>query len=496
MSKWRITNNIITILLLLITFSLTDNSQENFIKLSTTYAKEKTYDTVEEMQADFSLDPGDTANTRGFYNKDDGCGENYEIQDDTGGREVDGDKLLRLKNGNFASRSSGVQKFDGFMGVFFNYNGDEPADFYYSEDGIKMKFILHPGNSGRDPSIQYYKHMFYLCYVEPADKGTFRIEKSRDLRKWETKSYGFDIIERQKEIPALWAPDLFIDNDGKAYVYFAKERAKHPSQPSQVLMDMYVSSCSNIEEGTFGKAKKITLPDPSRSYIDGTVRKVGDKYYMVVKNETFYTDNENKSPMLLSSSTPTGPFFEIKEWPLSAIRGYEGFSLMVNGDTVYIYGDNFSERFDLAPKSDITVWKTNISNIETGPYVAEYIESPKRLRHGTIIPVTDNFFKRILNKINIQEKQKMLSDRVPRMVNFSEFKSETNDDITVIECFAPGKNAIYIVPKKKKIVIKKIVNAYGVTEFKYRFDDPKSSSLEIEGKKIKGDKKVQSMKLE
>ncbi|SHK55299.1 Glycosyl hydrolases family 43 [Selenomonas ruminantium] len=445
-------------------------------------------DTVADMVKGDGLKQGDKVKTRGFFAKGDGFDEEYLIQDKAGA--VDGDSVIKLNNGLFAIRTSGVKELSGFFGTFFTSNENVKAEAYYTSDGVTMKYVMPlEGQAGRDPSIQYHNQMFYLCYVEPIETGrTFRIAKTRDFKKWETR--GYNVIDRTT-LGAVWAPDLFIDDDGKAYVYFAKQREEN-KEPTQFLMDLYVSSCDDIEKGEFGPAVKIEMPKRSDSYIDAQVRKINGTYYMIAKDEKKYTDNYNKAPLLLKSTSPVKGFQEVETWPLQAIKGYEGFSFFNDNGTVYIYGDNYAKDFDLSPKSRATVWMVDERKIETGPYSAEYLKSPNTLRHGTVIPLKDNnYFKRMLiNMHKFPFKDNVMKDADKVKVSLKQYlpADSAQKDVSEIDKFAPGQGVVYEVPKKQNVVIKKVMNAYGVPNMRFVFEDAKSGSLEIEGKKIPADK--------
>ncbi len=445
-------------------------------------------DTVADLVKGEGLSVGDKVKTRGFFAKGDGFDEEYLIQDKAGA--VDGDSVIKLNTGLYAIRTSGVKELSGFFATFFTSNENVKAEAYYTSDGSTMKYVMPlEGQAGRDPSIQYFKQMFYICYVEPASTGnTFRIAKTRDFKKWETKSYN---VADRSQFPEVWAPDLFIDADGKAYVYFAKQR-EHNKEPNQFLMDIYVSSCDNIEKGEFGKAVKIDMPARSDSYIDAQVRKINGTYYMIAKDEKKYTDNYNKAPLLLKSGSPVSGFQEVENWPLSAIKGYEGFSFFTDNGTLYIYGDNYAKDFDLSPKSRATVWTTDESKIETGPYSAEYLKSPNTLRHGTVIPLKDNnYFKRMLiNMHKFPFKDNVMKDVDKVTVSLKQYlpADSAQKDVNEIDKFAPGQKVTYVVPKKHNVVIKKMMNAYGCEQVRFVFEDSKSGSLEVEGQKISADK--------
>ena len=396
------------------------------------------------------------------------------------------------------------------LGTFFSSDKDTDMQCYISDDGIKMVHIDgFPTNDikGRDFSCQYYKHSLYVCLVDNENGNTFKIYKYKDLKEWqEPKSY--KVTDREKKFPNVWAPDLLINDDGSAYVYFARQKG-YDSKKDERKFDIFVSKIADIEneKDTFLPAKKIVLPESSDNYIDAQVRKVNGEYYMVVKNETIFTNNENKSPLLLHSKYPDEGFTEVENWPLKYIKGYEGFSILTKDDKVYIYADNFSDYYDdLAsfngePSSHLsghTVWITDKGNIEQGPYKASYVESSRRLRHGSVILIDDyakenlKIDESILKSASENKAVKDNSDTDNKETNTVEEKphilslkkeyfddSKSKDKDIIIENFAPALGVQYGIPNRKKVIIKNIVNPYGVEKIEINLTD--GSSLEING---------------
>ena len=378
---------------------------------------------------------------------------------------------------------------DYILGTFFTSNEDTKMQCYFSEDGIRMAHWLEMKDiAGRDISCQYYNHSFYVCLVDNNGNNTFKIYRYKDLKDWQAPK-SFSVIDRGDKYRNVWAPDLFIDDDGSAYVYFAKQKG-YNSKNDERTFDIYVSKINDIEkmqEVNFEEAKpiKMLMDKKSDNYIDAQVRKVNGKYYMIVKNEAWITTNDNKSPVLLRSDTPDGNFVEVINWPLNAIRGYEGFSILTKGDKVYIYGDNYSRRYDNVNNSNHTVWIADKKNIENGPYTAHYVESDRDLRHGSVILIDDDYVKKNFDIAGFAEMHRMTSsyndNQEPKTVilskeNFAVDSSSKDSDI-VIDNFAPAINVIYELPKKKNVIINKILNPYGVNEIKFKLSE--GSTLRI-----------------
>lgn len=471
------------------------------------------------------------------------------------------------------------------LGTFFQSNDDITLQCYVAKDKEDVFEYLLKANDikGRDPSCQYYRRgeddgYFYVCLTEPRDNprsgrysdNTFKIYRTTNFTKWEVLS--FRVIDRSGDFREVWAPDLFIVNEGKdkgkGYVYFAKQKDKITKPYYEDRFNSYVCTIGDVtelnehfvevipvenenekdglysptatgridkvEEGKIVntinaiddkddkddkdihikefKAEEIKFDEESKkkynNLIDAQVRYVKDKdkYYMVIKNEEYLTNNYNKTPRLFWSDSPDGTFTEVTNWPLKGIRGYEGFSIVVKNKKVYFYADNFSHvygsKYDNVGISGCTVWVADESNIETGPYEVHYVKTSdgKPLRHGSVINTLDNkviedlgikkFFDEKnqtegsnTNENSQSEKSNLENEDKPSITLSREAFGQRTDnkkDINIKD-FAPALDVkYYVIPAKKTVNIENIVNPYGVSTIKFKFE--KKSELKIDRK--------------
>ena len=386
------------------------------------------------------------------------------------------------------------------FGTFFTSDKDTRVQCYTSEDGIHMNHLTAikylQGEEkldfkGRDPSCQYYKGAFYICLVDNTGDNTFKIYSSTDLKNWKEKS--FSVTVRNEKYNNIWAPDLFIDNNGAAYVYFSKQKG-YISKKDERTFDIYVSKIDNIEKFTemeFQPAEIIKWPKISNgNYIDAQVRKINNAYYMILKNESIKTNNDNKSPVLLKSNRPDGEFTEVESWPLKNIRGYEGFSILTKNDKVYIYGDNYSHKYDRHKTANHTVWIANKNNIANGPYEAHYVEAPNPLRHGSLILIDSNLKRKLeANRIPFEPLNNEANDTNNNQAEANEKfgvkfdkelfgNSESKGNTIIIDEFAPALDVdYYSVPNKKNVIINHVSNPYGVKKFTIALTDGASLTM-------------------
>ena len=378
------------------------------------------------------------------------------------------------------SVSQANESNDYILGTFFTSDKDSTIQCFLSKDGIHMEHWLDLDKTkvmGRDPSVQFYNDSFYLCLVDNDNpEQTFRLLKIRcnpDTSKVTVDPVeSYKVVDRSGKYTNVWAPDLFIDKSGAAYVYFSKQKGVN-SKTKERLFDIYVSESANIDENIFTpeNTKKIELPQSSANYIDAQVRNVDGTYYMIVKNESWVTGDDNKSPILLKSKSPDAGFVEVENWPLKYIRGYEGFSILEKGNKIYIYGDNFARKYDDVGTSNHTVWVVDKNKIETGPYEAHYVDSDRSMRHGSLVLLDDNM-KKLFSITDFDKTHKMSVDANQKasvnlkLVTLSKEdygngqKGKKND--IVIDFFAPARSVAYAVSNRTNVTIDDIRNPYGV----------------------------------
>ncbi|MBQ9479770.1 MAG: family 43 glycosylhydrolase [Selenomonadaceae bacterium] len=400
-------------------------------------------------------------------------------------------RMLITSLSALALTCSSASAADYALGTFFSSNDDLNMQVYRSDDMIHMEHIFSSTDvAGRDFSCRYHDGVFYICLVEPAESGnSFKILRSSDFKNWTTES--FNVVERDEKYNALWAPDLFIDDDGSAYVYFALQNGVDKKSHERTF-DICVSRASDIKKLDFGQAEAVRLADYD-NVIDAHVCKLNGHYYMIVKNEAQLTNNDNKSPALFRSDDPINDYVEVKDWALNAVRGCEGFSVMSDKDHVYIYADNYSGKYDAAPASHYTVWITD--DIERGPFRAEYVESERPMRHGSVILIDDPKADEVISALapaqpveeqSVEEpiEEPTVDDQTVdnpielRTISFDrdDYGAAKGREL-VIDKFAPAPDVVYRVPKKTRVTVKRLINAYGVKRMEFVLEPGASLDL-------------------
>lgn len=451
-----------------------------------------TYRTVADMKQDRKLFQEMVATTLGYYNEADGCGETYHIiKTDCA---IDEDHYIRLDNGLVAERITQSDLPDIFMAGFFESDANTDVKLYTSHDGAHMADLIDLGINCRDFSIKYYKQCFYTVDATNAAY-SFRIRKSRNLIDWEEQFY--TVCDRTGK--SLWAPDLYIDDDGSAYVYFALQWGTEKvgvATREYPAFNIWVSKCGNIEDGKWADAVKIDLPEfdddavkvPNNN-IDATVTKINGNYYMLVKNE--HQQSLQKSGgysgcnlHLLKSNNPMTGFSEVKTFLLQYVKGVEGPILFCRGNTVYIYADNNQgvclPTTNKRAYGGYYLWTSSVDSFETGTYHIEPVRASRDTRHGCVIDIHDNYPKRVVQKLGykFQLYDTLKSDEphprlnLSRYNGFSQNESADPSKAYIIDNFVPFDGVRYTIQNQFN-AIRNIRNVYNAKIFylQYLFSD-------------------------
>ncbi len=173
-----------------------------------------------------------------------------------------------------------------FLSAFFETNCPYKIRLFTSLDDINYSLLNIPANlTGRDVSLQYNKinKKFYICLNASDNINNFRLLSSSDLKTWEETNYNVGIDPNI----TLWAPDLYIDNEGKFYVVMSVQYGTEQDIAGLTIpaFDQYIATSN--DGITFNNAYKINLNSDTRNYIDGSIKKINNIYYLIVKNEYY-----------------------------------------------------------------------------------------------------------------------------------------------------------------------------------------------------------------
>lgn len=287
---------------------------------------------------------------------------------------------------------------------------DEQIYFAVSRDGYKWnnlnkgKPILRSvmGEGGvRDPHIlrSYDEKKFFLIATDlyiygkwgETKDGWYRCQRegSQSLMVWESE----DLVNWSKQrmvkvmpedAACVWAPEAIYDELTNDYLVYWSSRIKSDGCAKQRIYSAHTSdfiSCST---------PKIYI-ERDYSVIDTSILKANGKYYRLTKN------HDEASIFLEVSSDPEGDFTEIEGFSMKGVTGYEGpTAYKMNGEEVYcILMDAFAADEGYKP------FLTNDLDSGTVKEQSGFI-TPDPFRHGTVLPITEDEYKRLVEVYGIE----------------------------------------------------------------------------------------------
>lgn len=274
-----------------------------------------------------------------------------------------------------------------FLFAYFKGNGEDGLHLALSDDGRTWtalnddKPFLRSGVGSklmRDPCIlRGPDGTFHLVWTSGwNDRTMFGYACSKDLLEW-TEPKAVTVMEDEPECRNVWAPELFYDEAGKRFLVFWSSTVpgKFPDT-DKTGDDGYnhrVYSVATKDFKTFTKSKLFY--DGGFNVIDATLAKVGEKYLLVVKDET--KTPVRKNLRIAAADAPEGPFGPAGE-PFT-ISWVEGPSVLRVGDEYLVYFDHYArpQYYGAVSTKDFKTWKD----------VSREMSFPRGCRHGTMIRI-------------------------------------------------------------------------------------------------------------
>lgn len=251
--------------------------------------------------------------------------------------------------------------------------------------GVRDPFLVrHPENG------KIYLMATDLCIGKNPDWTAAQESGSRDLIVWETEDLVHWSRERActvglPEAGCVWAPEAVYDREKKAFfVFFASRvRLTGDKKGKQRIYAAYTEDFRRFSE-TFLYIEKAC------DIIDTTILESGGRYYRVSKDEM-----TNKL-ILETSDALLGTYTRIDSPDLEALEGVEGPEgyLLPDGRTWCLIADQFRVTRGYLPMvtSDLASGTFRILGPE------EYDLGRSLKRHGGILPVTEEEYKRLISQ--------------------------------------------------------------------------------------------------
>lgn len=186
-------------------------------------------------------------------------------------------------------------------------------------------------------------------------------------------------MEHEDSTRNSWAPEVTYDPESKEYMIYWASTITGEFPETQVEGDngynhrMYYTLTKDFKNFS----ETMLLYDPGFNSIDATILKKGNKWMMVIKDETREPKPEKNLKLAFADSLD-GPYSDASE-KITGDYWAEGPTVAkINGE-YYIYFDRYMDNhFGLIKSKDLKTW-TDIS---------DQLEFPKGLRHGTILKIS------------------------------------------------------------------------------------------------------------
>ena len=236
-----------------------------------------------------------------------------------------------------------------------------------------------------DPSGLY--HLVWTTSCVPwaesncvQDRG-FGHASSTNLVDWSSADY----VEVDLNVEHVWAPETFYDEESNQFMVFWSSPLDADPSASDPHSIYYLLTTDFKTHST----PQVLYSQPGRNFIDATIRRHGDEYLMVIKDEA----DGQKNLRAITSPHLHGP----EAWdgapsaPLTGNYAAEGPSLLERDGALYLYFDKYGEGAYGALRANAT---TSLLQPAAWDDISASVYFPG-VRHGTPIEVDWEVFRKV-----------------------------------------------------------------------------------------------------
>jgi len=289
-----------------------------------------------------------------------------------------------------------------YLYSYFTGNGEDGLHLAHSRDGLNWsalnggRSLLAPvvGESRlmRDPSIiRAPDGTFHMVWTAGWTERGIGYAHSPDLVTWSEQRY-LPVMAHEPTARNTWAPELFHDAANQQYLIiwattipgrFAATdgqdaRGDNPGYNHR----LYYVTTKDFQ--TFSETKLFY--DRAFNVIDGALFTEGDRYVLVLKDETNLPFTPQKNLRLAFADRAEGPYSE----PTAPITGdywAEGPTPLEIDGRWHIYFDKYRDgKYGVVGSDDLVNW-TDLS---------DQLMVPEGMRHGTVFRVPADIAERLL----------------------------------------------------------------------------------------------------
>ncbi|HWH51233.1 MAG TPA: glycoside hydrolase family 43 protein, partial [Gemmatimonadaceae bacterium] len=214
------------------------------------------------------------------------------------------------------------------------------------------------------------------------------VAHSRDLIHWSEQTR-VPVMEHEPTALNTWAPDLFYDDATRQFVivWASSIPGRFPATDSLAQTTSRGRADHRLYYVTTRDFKSYSptrlLYDGGFAAIDGTITKASGRYYLVMKDETFYPPHRNIR--VASSAHATGPYGPAS--PPFTDKDTEGPSVLHTGGWWYVYYDEYTRgHYGAVRTHDFVHWEQ----------FSDSLHAARGMRHGSAFLAPESVLRGLL----------------------------------------------------------------------------------------------------
>ncbi len=278
---------------------------------------------------------------------------------------------------------------DGY--TWHNLNGGKPVlRSTLGEGGVRDPHIMR-SHDGKKFFLIATDLFIYGKWTE-SKEGWYRCQRegSNSIMIWESEDLVNWSEQRMVEVgtpdaACAWAPECIYDDTKGDYFVYWSSRCGFDNHEKQRIYSAHTKDFVTFTEPRLYIERDFSV-------IDTSMIKAGDKYYRFTK------DHDKAQIFMEVSDAPEGEFKEIESFSMRGESGYEGpTAYKMNGEDKWcVLMDAFAT--DKGYQPYLT------EDLDSGIFAPqEGFNTPDPFRHGTVMPITDEEYNRLVTDYGIED---------------------------------------------------------------------------------------------